>query len=208
MKLFWTIITKLYCNLLAYGFKLPKISWLFNKPVKSVSHQLTVYILADTNFTKKEQLHILYAANNINYFCNGMVEFEIDFKLDPNNLLDIENNNTLIKARLQHPTIEKAIQEHQRQICGLCYYQPNKNRTIFLVPENLYNSTIFQATTAHELLHAIWLQHTEKPSILYDTVAYNKLLFPTKIDAQELVRVWSTVIPIKIDQFRYFKMPN
>ena len=72
MKLFWSIITIIYYNLiLIIGLRLRKIKWLFNQPNYQLETKLKLTILADPEFTSKERAHIIVAIDNINFFCNG-----------------------------------------------------------------------------------------------------------------------------------------
>ena len=88
----------------------------------------------------------------------------------------------------------------------MCYYYDNNTNTIILVTDRLHNKNQFIVAATHELLHTLFLNHTEKPSIMHGIISKNSLLFPTKIDAQELIRVWGECYDINIEDFRYLKI--
>lgn len=207
MKLFWRIATAIYCELFSLGITVRKINWFFNNPNYQLENQMNLTILADTAFTSEERAHIMAATDHVNFFCNGFATITILFTLDQDNQEEINNNSILLREDDKSKLIEQEDKNHNTSILGMCYHNSNHTRKLLLVTNRLYSKNLFQITTAHELLHALFLGHTEKPSIMHAFISNNNLLFPTELDAQELVRVWGEDYYINIQDLRYFKTP-
>ena len=199
MKFFWKIISKVYSDLVLSGLKIPKPQWLFNNPKLKLPCQYQGTIFADITFTDREKLLILEGLDDLHFFCNGLIELEIIFNLDPNDRETIKNNCVLLRAEEEHPSIVEADGYHESRILGLCEYMDNDTVRLYLVPKRLYNEHSFRTTAIHELGHFIALEHTARPSVMHKS-NYNNVLYPTEIDAHEMARVWS----VRPEDLRFF----
>ncbi len=144
---------------------------------------------------------ILEAKGDLESFCNGLVEIDIRFNLDSEDKETIRNNCVLLRVSPNHPSIVESDEKLQNTTLGLCDYMANDTRRLYLVPERLTNPIAYKTTATHELGHFIGLGHTKRPSIMHKH-NYNKVLYPTYNDAQEMAKAWN----YKPEQFRYFKL--
>lgn len=202
MKFFWSILARIYSDLILEGIKLPKLDLLFHKPIKK---QMCLYqgiIFADINFTDTERLLILEGLDDLHFFCNGLIEIEIVFNLEATDEESIKNNNVLLRVDGYHSSIIEADKAHESRVLGLCEYMDNDTIRLYLVPERLHNHPqYFKTTAVHELGHFISLGHTKKPSIMHKSNS-NNVLYLTKVDAKEMAKVWE----IDIENLRYFRL--
>lgn len=201
MKFLWSLASELYSDLVLGGLEIAPPKFLFNNPEKSLECVYSEVILADVNFPIHEQKLILEAKKDLEYFCNGAIELDIRFELDSEDKETIRQNCVLLRVSASHPSIKESDEKLQNTTLGLCDYMANDTRRLYLVPERLTNPTTFRTTAIHELGHFIGLGHTGRPSIMHKH-NYSRVLYPTRIDAQELAKVWN----YKPEQFRYFKL--
>lgn len=194
-------MTEVYSDLLNSGIKLSKPSFLFNKPKKVLECEYEEIILADPAFTLEERILILEAQQDLEFFCNGLVKLDIRFELDINDKDVIRENCVLFRVASTHPNIVASDERIKATTLGLCDYMNNNTRRLYLVSERLTNLTTFRTTVIHELGHFIGLDHTKSPSIMHRS-NYSNVLYPTRIDAEEVAKVWS----IKPQDLRYFKL--
>lgn len=199
MRFFWKIISRIYTDLVLSGLTIPKPKWLFHNPKIKLPCQYQTTIFADNTFTDKEKLLILEALDDLHFFCNGLIEIEIIFNLDPKDKEAIKNNCVLLRADETHPSIVEADGYHETRILGLCEYMDNDTVRLYLIPNRLHNEHIFRTTAIHELGHFIALEHTARPSIMHKS-NYNGVLYPTEIDAREMARVWR----LRYQDLRFF----
>lgn len=201
MKLLWSLASELYSDLVIGGFNIHPPRFLFHQPQEKLECIWSCTILADTNFPEFERQLIIEAKKNLESFCNGAIEIDITFDLDSEDKETIRNSCVLLRVSSNHPSIIKSDEKLQSRTIGLCDYMPNDTRRLYLVTDRLDNPIAFRTTAIHELGHFIGLGHTERPSIMHKR-NYNKVLYPTYVDAQELAKVWN----YKPEQFRYFKL--
>jgi len=201
MQLFWTILSHIYTDLYSCGLTISKPDILFNQPSKKLDCKWHSIIFADKTFDANERRLISNALEDLHYFCNGLVQFEIVFNLDANDEAFIKNHYVLIKAAEDHPVIKESDETYDCGVLGLCHYMTNNTRRIYLVSARLTNPITFRTTTVHELGHMISLAHTEQKSIMYKHNNSN-VLYPTKIDAIEMASMWD----VDVEDLRYFKL--
>lgn len=202
MKFLWSLAAEIYCDLVSgAGLKIAPPKFLFHQPKQKLKCIYSDIILADVNFTENEKKLIFEAVEDLEYFCNGLINLEILFKLDPGDQETINHNDVLFRATSNHPSIVSSDEHLKAKTLGLCDYMDNDTRRLYLVSERLTNPIIFRTTAIHELGHFIGLAHTKPDSIMYKNNT-NRVLYPTIKDAQELGRVWN----YKAENFRYFKL--
>lgn len=194
-------MAKIYSDLIIEGIKLPRLDKLFHKPNKKQTCLYQGIIFADSNFTDSERLLILEGLDDLHFFCNGLVELEIVFNLDASDEDSIKNNHVLLRVDGYHESIVEADKNHEALVLGLCEYMDNETIRLYLVPDRLRGPIAFRTTAIHELGHFLSLGHTAKPSIMHKSNSSN-VLYLTKIDAQEMARVWE----IDVDGLRYFRL--
>lgn len=201
MKLLWSIASEIYSSLVLGGLEISPPNFLFNQPQKQLECVYSDTILADVNFPDYERKLILEAKKDLELFCNGAIELEIRFELNSEDIDTIRNNCVLLRVSANHPSIKESDERIQNTTLGLCDYMANKTRRLYLVPERLTDPITYRTTAIHELGHFIGLGHTGRPSIMHKH-NYSRVLYPTRIDAKELAKVWN----YKPEQFRYFKL--
>lgn len=201
MKLLWNFLSNVYTDLVVTDTITSKPpAFLFNKPKKKLDCVYSDVILIDKNFDADEQKLIIEALQNVEDFCNGLVQILFKFDLDPNDHERISNHSVLLKATPEHPDIAAYDGYHDARCLGLCSYKANQTCHLYLVTDRLSTRTIFRTTAVHELGHFLNLGHTEMPSIMYK---YNSnILYPTFKDACELAHTWSC----EPWDFKYFKL--
>lgn len=205
MKLFWKVSTWLYCQLYYLGLNYkPQI--LFNNPNKKLECEITGNILADVNFNFHESKLILEALDALHYFSNGLINIRILFILNPSDKEQLQNNCVILKSNSEDEIIQRADQEFDNYILGLCQYHSNTIRHIFIVHDRLDKDSFFKLTVIHEMLHLLGLGHTEPPSTLAQYIQ-NGMNFPTLLDAREFRRAWQAEFEILEQDLRYFKIP-
>jgi hypothetical protein len=200
MNWFHSILAKIYCQLVVAGLNISPPAWLFHRPKKQLKCRYHGVILADKNFTDKEQQLILQAKHELEMFCNGSILLTISFDLDPTNQEVINNCNTLLRVNGNHPDIILYDPNFKNNIFGLCCCITASIRTLYLVTERLTTANTFKTTAIHELGHFIGLNHTKSPSIMHE-YNYDQIIFLTYIDALEMSRAWQC----PVQDLCYFK---
>lgn len=202
MKMLWKIISNIYTELVVgAGLPIDPPYFLFNQPNRRLQCEYHDIILVDKTFTTKQQELIRAALKDLQYFCNGLIEINLIFDLDPEDKERIKNHSVLLNVDSSHPAIEASDERLQAKTLGLCEWLDNDTKRLYLVQERLPTDIIFRTTAIHELGHFIGMGHTEIPSIMHKNNNSN-VLYPTYKDAKELSEVWD-VYP---GYFRYFKM--
>jgi hypothetical protein len=201
MRLLWSILAEVYSDLRIGGLKLGKPKLLFNQPKKELDCEYSETIWADTTFTPAERILILESLDDLHYFCNGLVRLEIRFELDKSDSEFIKKNCVLLRVDGYHPSIVASDERIKSTTIGLCDWMANDTKRLYLVHERLSSPTTFRTTSIHELGHFIGLDHTKIPSIMHRS-NHNNVLYPTRLDAEEVAKVWS----INPQDLRYFKL--
>lgn len=194
----------IYCQFQEIGFNLGRPKQLFNQPSKPLECKWKETIYADKNFTEIERLYILEALDNLHYFCNGLIQLEIEFTLDPSDKATLQEHCVLLKAKSDWKIISDSTEHYKTNIVGLCVYNRNQTRHLYVVIDRLYCGAAYKSVILHELFHLLWLNHTAKPSIMYEHCV--NLVHPTIIDAQEIIRVWDTEDELSLQDLRYLKL--
>lgn len=189
----------IYSNLIAAGFEIPVPEWLFHKPKFKLKHLYSNHYRADVNFDDTERQHIINAMKDMEFFCNGMHTFSVDFNFDPSTET-IENKYTILKVDGYHPYIIESDKRLQANTLGLCSYIDH-GITIYMVSERLHTDIVYRTTVVHELGHAIGMRHTKPYSIMYKSNC-GIVLYPTFIDAVELHNNYDCAP----QDLRYFKL--
>lgn len=158
-------------------------------------------IYVDKTFTPDEQKLIMEAANNLEEFCNGMIELFLTFELDPEDHETIKNNSVLLRVNSDFHAIVTSDTRVEGHTIGLCDYMSNDTKRLYLVMDRLHDSITFRTTAIHELGHFIGLGHIESPSIMHRRNNSN-VLYPTFKDAKEVSKVWN----VYREDLKYFKL--
>lgn len=166
----------------------PKYLFHYSNTKTTETYDQPIYI--DPNFSNKEKKLILEAINNLNFFLNNHIVFTAS-----------DNSPCkLIKTNSKDESIKMDLSKYKFKVLGLCRYEDECNRKIYLLADNLDSDKKWKTTIIHELLHAIWLGHVESDSVMHK---YNKgYMYPNKFDAQELINVWGD---IELKDLNYFK---
>jgi Zn-dependent peptidase ImmA (M78 family) len=128
-----------------------------------------------------------------------MIELDIQFENIKTKYYET-NTSIILKVNEDHPAVVEYDKQYKSKILGLCQYLENDKRIIYIVANRLYNKNLFLTTTMHELGHLIWLNHTDKNSIMHKC-NYSNVEYFTYIDAVEIANVWNG----KPEMFKYFK---
>lgn len=201
MKFLWSVAAEVYTDLVIAGLDIAPPKRLFHQPKQKLDCAYSDTILADKAFTEKERKLILEANQDLESFCNGLIELDIVFELDAEDKETIRNNCVLLRAPPTHPSIIASDEAIKNTTLGLCDYMANDTRRLYLVPERLYNPITFRTTATHELGHFIGLDHTKPNSIMYKHNT-SRVLYPTRIDAEELAKTWQ----VNVEDLKYFKL--
>lgn len=201
MQLLHKIAAIIYCDLVVeFGLKLSVPHWLFNKPDVKLEHTYTEFIHADINFTEKERDLIRQAARNLEWFCNGFLQVDIEFDWDPIWKVP-ENAAVILRVPASDTTIAEADGYFKNTVLGLCSWTNKHSTIIHLVHDRLENEHTFRTTALHELGHYMGMSHTAKPSIMYKS-NYTGVLYMTYKDAVEFGRRFG----LNPEYLRYFKL--
>lgn len=200
MRLFWKILSELYCQLVSLGFKLSPPRLLFNQPKQKFQCQYFAEILADKTFDDSERVYILEGIKDIEEFCNGMIELSVKFDLEPGTQV-ADNAFLLLKVETTNPAIVASDERINSTTLGLCQYLQSGGRIIYLVYERLTDPVTYRTTMSHEVGHFLGLEHTARVSIMHKS-NFGTVLFPTYIDAQE----FSNKYDCSPEDLKYFKL--
>lgn len=201
MKFLWSVAAEVYSDLVLAGLEIAPPKLLFHQPKRKLDCAYSDVIFADKKFTDNERKLILEANQDLESFCNGLIQLDIVFELDAEDKETIRNNCVLLRVAPTHPSIIASDETLKNTTLGLCDYMANDTRRLYLVPERLQNPITFRTTAIHELGHFIGLDHTKPNSIMYKHNT-NRVLYPTRIDAQEVAKIWH----YDPEQFKYFKL--
>lgn len=158
----------------------PKI--LFNQPKYKLEHKYIFNIIADNTFSIEERIYINAAIKNFEYFCNGILKFNIEYTLG--HFDNVVSGHIILKVDANIEAIKFSDKKISARTLGLYAKYSDNLGIIYLVSERLYNSITFRTTTIHELGHLIGLDHTNINSIMHKINCSN-ILYPTYIDAKE-----------------------
>lgn len=201
MKLLHKIAAFIYCDLVVdFGLDLAVPHWLFHQPIVQLEHTYTEFIRADINFTEKERLLIQRAARNLEWFCNGFLEIDIEFDWDPAQEIP-ENTGIILRVPATDKTIADADGYFKNTVLGLCSWTKKHSTVIHLVHDRLQDANTFRTTVLHELGHYMGMGHTKKPSIMYKE-NYTRVLYMTYKDAVEFAKRFG----LRPEYLRYFKL--
>jgi hypothetical protein len=201
MKLLWSLIAWFYTYLINTGYNIALPKWLFNKPKTENLISIIKEIHADDSFTDDERVLILQAARDLEFFCNDWFTFDIKFDLNIEDEDSFLHENIMIRADGENENIVDSDKAHKNFTVGLCLYWDDGSRDLYLVHDRIRTSTQWRLITIHELGHFINLGHTKPKSIMYKTVNA-KVLYPTRIDAEEFAKVYGC----DVSDLRYFKL--
>lgn len=198
MKSYWKLLAEIYTDIVLFGLDIPAPEMLFNSPTCSIECLEEIYIYADNSFSELERKLIIRAANELEYFLNGLYKIIIDFSLDikSNKLI---HNHIMIKADLENQKILDWDKKAKEPVLGLCISYSDNLREILIVSERLKNTHSFRTTVIHELGHLIGMSHTPPPSIMH-AINSTEILYPTILDAEECAKTYG----LKTEHFKYF----
>jgi Zn-dependent peptidase ImmA (M78 family) len=112
------------------------------------------------------------------------------------------DENIIMKSHSSEEYIKEADVKYENNVIGLCYYDNNKGKSIYLVTDRLERSdNLFKSTAIHEFGHYLGMTHTTGRSIM-QPINSNSVPYPTYVDAVELAKIWKC-LP---SDFRYFKL--
>lgn len=201
MKLLWSLIAKFYTALVNSGYKIAPPKFLFNQPEYKVFSCETKEIHADITFTEEERSIILQAAKDLSFFSNDAFAFNIIFDLDADRIDDFLSDNVMLRAFADNENVIASDNIHKNFTVGLCRYWDDGTRDLYLVCDRIRTPSEWRRVTIHELGHFIDLSHTKLNSIMH-SMCSAKVLYPTRIDAEEFAKVYGC----KVDDLRYFKL--
>jgi len=179
------IIYFLYRTLILLQINIKPPQFLFNIPKEHDNHAIIEIIHADINFTPKERLLIAQALQILTEFTNNNIIFYVHYDLGEFDM-NIEENK-LIRVHSSNPLIQQWDKNINSHTLGLCAYNNNNTRFVYLAYDRLTDPIVFRCTTIHEYGHHINLQHTDGPSIMNQFIN-PKIMFPNKIDAIEYAK--------------------
>jgi len=189
MKIFWKLLSRIYCNLVVAGLQIDPPPILFNKPKQKFTEKYVVRILADETFTPIERSYILSGIEDLTKFCNGMITFDIIFTLDYYDEFNIQDS-ILLRVKSNHQSIVESDEKIKNTTLGLYKYIDKHISIIYLVHDRLNGPVVFRTTVIHELGHFLGLHHTIRESIMHRS-NFGHVLYPTYQDAVEFAKVYN-----------------
>lgn len=200
MKIFWKILSEIYCTLVLIGIEFEPPWFLFHQPKYKFLCQYVEKVWADKNFTSEERIHIINGIRDFEKFCNGLVRFTIDFSLDPTAEIAADKS-LLLKVNKDHPAIVASDERIKSTTLGLCQYLQSGAKIVYLVNERLDDPITYRTTVTHEFGHYVGLEHTKRDSIMHKA-NFGHVLYPTYIDAQE----FATKYNCDPEDLKYFRL--
>jgi hypothetical protein len=200
MRLFWKIISEIYCELVSWGLNFKPPSVLFHQPEQKFQCQYFEEILADKSFTDAERTYIMQGLQDIEEFCNGLYKFTVNFVLEPTTEVAV-SSCLLLKVKNDNPLIVASDERIKSTTLGLCQYMNTGAKIVYLAHERLTDAITYRTTVAHEFGHFIGLEHTERVSIMHKS-NFGNVLFPTYIDALEFAKKYNC----NPEDLKYFKL--